>query len=45
MLRHATARMPVIHGDAYRLLLRSTSFDAILAVMVHTDLPAYEPVL
>jgi SAM-dependent methyltransferase len=45
MLRHATARMPVIQGDAYRLPLRSASFDATLAVMVHTDLPEYEPAL
>jgi SAM-dependent methyltransferase len=45
MLRHAAARMPVIQGDAHRLPLRSASFDAALAVMVHTDLPEYEPVL
>lgn len=45
MLRHATARMPVVLGDACRPPLRSGSFDAAVTVMVHTDLPEYGPVL
>jgi ubiquinone/menaquinone biosynthesis C-methylase UbiE len=45
MLRHAWARLPVLRGDAYNLPSRSASYDAVVTVMVHTDLPAYGPVL
>ena len=45
MLRHAAPRLPVIHGDAVRLPVATDSLDAAITVMVHTDLPDYEPVL
>lgn len=45
MLRHARARLPVVQGDATRLPVPSGALDAVLTVMVHTDLPDYAPVL
>jgi SAM-dependent methyltransferase len=45
MLRHARTRLPVLQGDACHLPLGSESFEAIVAVMVHTDLPEYAPML
>ncbi len=45
MLRHARGRLPAIQGDATRLPVAPGSVDAVLTVMVHTDLPDYAPVL
>ncbi len=45
MLRHASTRLPVARADATRLPVPDGSLDAVVAVMVHTDLPAYRPVL
>ncbi|RDI32112.1 class I SAM-dependent methyltransferase [Lentzea flaviverrucosa] len=45
MLRHARARLPVVRADASRLPLRDDSVPAAVAVMVHTDMPAYPDVL
>jgi SAM-dependent methyltransferase len=45
MLRHASARLPVARADATRLPLTDASHDAVVSVMVHTDLPDYRPVL
>jgi SAM-dependent methyltransferase len=45
MLRHAAARLPVARADATRLPVPDGSLDAAIAVMVHTDLHAYPPVL
>ncbi|GAA2148099.1 class I SAM-dependent methyltransferase [Actinomadura napierensis] len=45
MLRHARGRLPVVRGDAGRLPLRDGSLAAVIAVMVHTDMPGYPDVL
>jgi SAM-dependent methyltransferase len=45
MLRHACGRMPTVRGDAARLPFRSGSVSAVVAVMVHTDMPDYPAVL
>jgi SAM-dependent methyltransferase len=45
MLRHARGRLPVVQGDAGRLPVPTGALDAVLTVMVHTDLPEYAPVL
>jgi SAM-dependent methyltransferase len=45
MLRHARGRLPVVQGDAARLPVPTGALDAVVAVMVHTDLPDYAPVL
>ena len=45
MLRHATDRLPVVQADATWLPVRSGAFDAVITVMVHTDLRDYAPVL
>jgi len=45
MLRHAAARLPVARADATQLPVRDASLDAVVAVMVHTDLADYRPVL
>jgi SAM-dependent methyltransferase len=45
MLRFATDRLPVALADASSLPYPDAVFDAVLTVMVHTDLPAYAPVL
>jgi SAM-dependent methyltransferase len=45
MLRHARGRLPAAQGDAARLPFPPGSVDAVLTVMVHTDLPDYAPVL
>lgn len=45
MLRHGTHRLPVIQGDATVLPVASESLDAVITVMMHTDLPDYRPVL
>lgn len=45
MLRHARGRLVAARGDATRLPFATASVDAAIAVMVHTDLPDYAPVL
>jgi SAM-dependent methyltransferase len=45
MLRHARGRLPIARADAERLPLRDGSVPAAIAVMVHTDMPAYPVVL
>lgn len=45
MLHHASARLPTTQGDATRLPIRDRSVPAVIAVMIHTDLPDYAAVL
>lgn len=45
MLRHARARLPIAQADAARLPVRDSSVDAVVSVLVHTDMPAYFAVL
>ncbi|WP_405794507.1 class I SAM-dependent methyltransferase [Streptomyces sp. NBC_01506] len=45
MLRHARGRLPVARADAERLPFRDGSVPAVLAAMVHTDMPGYPAVL
>jgi SAM-dependent methyltransferase len=45
MLRHAAARLPAVRGDAEALPFVTGSLPAVVAIMVHTDMPAYPAVL
>jgi SAM-dependent methyltransferase len=45
MLRHAHGRLACARGDAERLPVGDGSVDAAIAMMVHTDMPAYPAVL
>ncbi|MGW4474480.1 class I SAM-dependent methyltransferase [Nonomuraea sp. NPDC004354] len=45
MLRHARARLPVALADAERLPIRDGAVPAVIAMMVHTDMPGYPAVL
>jgi SAM-dependent methyltransferase len=45
MLRHASGRLPAVRADAHQLPIRDGSVPAVIAVMVHTDMPAYPSVL
>jgi SAM-dependent methyltransferase len=45
MLRHARGRLPFAQADAERLPLRDGSMTAVIAMMVHTDMPGYPAVL
>jgi SAM-dependent methyltransferase len=45
MLRHAQGRLACARADAERLPLGDASVDAAIAMMVHTDMPAYPAVL
>lgn len=45
MLRHASGRLPSVQADAERLPIRADSVSAVLAMMVHTDMPEYPAVL
>ncbi|MGH3645656.1 MAG: class I SAM-dependent methyltransferase [Micromonosporaceae bacterium] len=45
MLRYAAERLPVARADAERLPVRDNSASAVIAVMVHTDMPAYPAVV
>ncbi|NEC87700.1 class I SAM-dependent methyltransferase [Streptomyces sp. SID12501] len=45
MLAHARGRLPVARADAERLPLRDESVPAVIAMMVHTDMPGYPAVL
>jgi SAM-dependent methyltransferase len=41
MLRYATGRLPIARADAQHLPIRTGSVPAVIAVMVHTDMPEY----
>ncbi|ASW54646.1 class I SAM-dependent methyltransferase [Plantactinospora sp. KBS50] len=45
MLRYARSRLPAVRGDATRLPVRDGALPAVIAVMVHTDMPDYPQVL
>ncbi|GAA4529764.1 class I SAM-dependent methyltransferase [Amycolatopsis samaneae] len=45
MLRHARSRLPVARAEAERLPIGDHSVPAVLAMMVHTDMPGYPAVL
>ena len=45
MLRHGRNRLPVARADATRLPVADASVPAVIAMMVHTDMPAYPAVL
>jgi SAM-dependent methyltransferase len=45
MLRHARGRLPVARADAEHLPIRGDTLPAVIAVMVHTDMPAYPAIL
>lgn len=45
MLRYAASRLPVARADAAHLPLGTSSVDAAVGVMVHTDMPSYPAVL
>ncbi|MEV0638004.1 class I SAM-dependent methyltransferase [Streptomyces sp. NPDC050619] len=45
MLRHARGRLPVALADAERLPVQDGSVPAVIAMMVHTDMPDYPVVL
>ncbi|MFF5294627.1 class I SAM-dependent methyltransferase [Paractinoplanes globisporus] len=45
MLAYGKNRLPVARADATRLPLRDATLPAAIAIMVHTDMPAYPQVL
>jgi SAM-dependent methyltransferase len=45
MLAHAAGRLPVAQADAERLPIGTGTLDAVIAVMVHTDMPGYAQVV
>jgi SAM-dependent methyltransferase len=45
MLRHATGRLPIAQADVQRLPVGDGCVPAVIAVMVHTDMPDYPVVL
>jgi ubiquinone/menaquinone biosynthesis C-methylase UbiE len=45
MLRHAAARLPVARSDATALPIATGALAAVVAIMVHTDMPEYPAVL
>jgi SAM-dependent methyltransferase len=45
MLRHARGRLACARADAERLPVADGAVDAAIAIMVHTDMPAYPAVL
>lgn len=45
MLAHAAKRLPVAKADAEHLPIRAQRLDAVIAVMVHTDMPGYARVV
>ena len=45
MLGHARGRLPIAQADAMRLPVASGSMPAVISVMAHTDMPAYDRVL
>ena len=45
MLRYARGRLPTVQADAVRLPVPDDCLPAAIAVMAHTDMPAYPAVL
>jgi SAM-dependent methyltransferase len=45
MLGYARGRLPTVRGDVARLPIRTASVDAVIAVMVSTDVADYRAVL
>jgi SAM-dependent methyltransferase len=45
MLRYARDRLPIARADAEHLPIRDSSVPAVIAMMVHTDMPGYPAVL
>jgi SAM-dependent methyltransferase len=45
MLRYATGRLPIARGDVRHLPVRDECLPAVIAVMVHTDMPEYPAIL
>ncbi|WP_250036806.1 class I SAM-dependent methyltransferase [Paractinoplanes maris] len=45
MLAYAKQRLPIVRADATRLPVRDASVPAVVAMMVHTDMPGYPQVL
>ncbi len=45
MLRHTRGRLPAVRADAEHLPIRDGALPAVIAVMVHTDMPRYPAVL
>ena len=45
MLRHVAGRLPAARADVARLPVRDAAVPAVVAIMVHTDMPAYPAVL
>ncbi|HVQ93681.1 MAG TPA: class I SAM-dependent methyltransferase [Mycobacteriales bacterium] len=45
MLRYSRGRLPAIQADAERLPVGDSSVSAVIAMMVHTDMPEYPAVL
>jgi SAM-dependent methyltransferase len=45
MLRHARGRLPIARADVTRLPVRDASVPAVVAMMVHTDMPDYPAVV
>jgi len=45
MLRHARSRLPTAQADAEHLPILDDALPAVIAMMVHTDMPAYPQVL
>jgi ubiquinone/menaquinone biosynthesis C-methylase UbiE len=45
MLAYGRARLPAARADATRLPVRDGALDAVVAVLVHTDMPQYPAVL
>jgi SAM-dependent methyltransferase len=45
MLRHAAGRLPAVRADAQLLPVRDGSVPAVVAVLVHSDMPGYPAVL
>ncbi|WP_433295218.1 class I SAM-dependent DNA methyltransferase [Actinoplanes sp. CA-030573] len=45
MLAYARGRLPIAQGDATRLPVADAALDAVISIMVHTDMPAYPDVV
>jgi SAM-dependent methyltransferase len=45
MLAYAVDRLPVMRADVARLPVGTNSMPAVIAVMVHTDMPAYPAIV
>ena len=45
MLAYATGRLPIARADATHLPFPDAAWDAVVSIMVHTDMPEYPAVL